>query len=165
MALFFLAGGTDPEEFKLVGEDAITGALLDLGRHPGDRTDLRVENGLAPGADQVGMGVGLSAVVTVAAVGEAELQDLADFLQQVHRFVDCRQAGCGKVDLHLGMNLLNARMLFATEKGLEDGNPLRCNPEFTLAELAEDFIQAFLRVFHISTLNVGPMLLKMNIIK
>jgi len=47
----------------------------------------------------------------------------------------------GEVDLHLGMDLLNARMLVALEKGLEDGNSLRRNPKIQLAEFGNDVVQ------------------------
>jgi hypothetical protein len=46
-------------------------------------------------------------------------------------------------------------MVVGIEKGLQDGNPLGCNPELPLPEFSEDFIQALLRVVHMSTITLN----------
>lgn len=149
--LLRLAGGTEAEKFHLVGGDLIAGGLGHFGRQLIEQADFRVDDVVAAGTDQVRVGVGLVAIIAVAAVGQADFQDFTKLLQQVDGLVDRGQAEGGKEGPNLAINLLNARMLFGMEKRLQDGNALRCNPQFPLPEDVEDIVETLLRIFHART--------------
>lgn len=147
-----LAGGADAKQLNLVGGDLVAGGFGDFGGQLVEQADVRIDDTIALGADQVRMGVGFVAVVTVAAVGKANFQDFADFFEQVDGFVNRGQTGRREMGFDLIVDLLHTWMLVGIEKSLEDGNPLRRYPAFPLPKFAENVIQAFLRIFHVVTL-------------
>jgi len=151
--LFFLAGRTNAEEFDLMGGDLVPRCLGHLGRKLVKQADVRIDDAVTSGTDQVRVRVGLVAVVAVASIGEADLQDFPYFLEQGDGFVDRGEAGGRKRDFYLVVNIFNARMDVGTDKSLQDGNPLRCDPEFPLPQFFENVIQTLLRIVHRVTSN------------
>jgi len=110
--------------------------------------DVRIHDGLATGANEVRMRVRLLAVVAVAAAGTDDLQDLADLLEEMNGLVDRGQAGGGEIHFDFFMDLLNAWVILALKKCLEDGYSLRCDAEIALAQLGQNFIQSRLNIIH-----------------
>ena len=134
--------------------DLVTRGLCYFVGKPVEQADGRIDDAAASGADQVGVGIGLVAVVTVTAIREAYLEDFTDFLEQVDGLVDRGEAGGRKIDFYLIINVFNARVDVGVEKGLKDGDPLRGDAEFALPELFENVIQTLLRIVHrISPIN------------
>jgi len=141
-----------------VGGDLEAGCVRHFGLELTEETDFGIDDAVALGADQVRMGIRLSAVVAVAAVGEGDFQNFADFFEQVDGLVD-RGEACGReIDFDLVKNLFNAWVLVGVEKSLQDGNPLGGDAAVPLPEFAEDFIKTFLRIYHLGTVNLRSLL-------
>jgi hypothetical protein len=96
----------------------------------------------------MGMGIGPVAVVAAAPAGKSQLQDLAQFLQQIHGLIDGGQAGGGEIHPHLLKDLLHAGMVPALGQDLQDCQALGGHPVASLPEGREHMIQALLRVCH-----------------
>jgi len=150
--LFFLAGRADTEEFDLVGGHLEARCSGHFGRELVQQADIGIDDAMALGTNQVRVGVRLLAVVAFASIGIADFQNLADILQQVDGLVDRGKARSREIYFDLVISLFHARVLVGVEKSLQDGDPLRRDPEFSLPKPAEDVIQALLRVFHLSTM-------------
>ena len=151
VALLVLAGWADTEKLDLVRINAVAGGIGNLCGHFIEQADFRVGNLLTPGADQVRVRIRLVAIVVIATSCKADLENLVNLFQQVDRLVNGCQAGRGKVDFDMLVDLLDARVLVALEKSLEDGNSLGCYPEITLAKLCQNFIETGLLVSHIQS--------------
>ena len=145
---WFLAVRADTEELNLVRLDPIACVFSNFSGQLLKQVHFRVDYPLAFGADEMRVRVGFVPIVTIAAVRKADFKKFIDVFKQVDCFVDRRQAGRWKIDLDLGIDLLDARVLVAEKKRLEDGDPLRRDAEFTLAELCKDFIQAVESLVH-----------------
>jgi hypothetical protein len=78
--------------------------------------DIGIHDLFASGTDQVGMRIGLVAIVAIATISETYFENFTDLFQQVNRFVDRGQTGGGEISLDLCVNLLNARMVLAVQK-------------------------------------------------
>ena len=141
-----------------MGSDLEAGGVRHFGLELTEQADFGIDDAVAFGADQMRMGIGFSAVVAVAAVGEGDFQNFTDFFEQIDGLVD-RGEACGrKINFDLVVNLFNARMLVGIEESLQDGNPLGSDAAVPLPEFAEDFIKTFLRIYHLGTVNVSGVL-------
>lgn len=146
--LFCLADRANTEEFKLVGGDLVPGGLFDLGGDPVNKPDIWIDNGLAAGADQVRMGVGLLPVVAISVSGEPDFQDFAELFQQIDCFVNGGKACGGEIHFDLLEDLFHTRMLVTVQENLEDGDPLRGDAKIMFSESQHNFFEAQLCIFH-----------------
>jgi hypothetical protein len=70
------------------------------------------------------MGVGLVAVIAVAPIREAQLQDLANRFEDNDVFVNSGEAGGRKVLFYLRMDIFDAGMAFTFGENFNDRQPL-----------------------------------------
>ena len=146
--LLFLALRTDAEKVELMVNNPVARGFGNLSRELVNQAKFRIDDGFAGGADQVRMGIGFVAVVAITAGSTADLQDLADLCEQMHGFVDCRQAGGGEVAFDLLVNLLDAGMGLAVQEDFEDGHPLRSDATTPFAKLGNNRIESIRRGLH-----------------
>lgn len=138
--LLVSAGGADPEKVQLMRSDLKTGGRFDLGGESGEEREFGVNDGLAVDAGQVRVRIRFVAVVAVAAVGRADFQNFTEFLEQVHGFVDCGEAGRGEMNPDLFVNLFDAGMIVPVQKNPENRDSLRGYATVAFAQLGEDVV-------------------------
>ena len=130
--------------------DAVSCCLGDFSGHSIELADFGIGDLVTLGTNQMRVRIGLVAIVAVASISETDLEDFTDLFEQVNSFINRRQAGRGEVHFDFFIDLLNTRVVLALQKGLEDGYALRCNAEFALAQLGQDFIQSLLNIVHLA---------------
>jgi hypothetical protein len=130
--------------------DAVACGISDLNRHSIELSDFGIGDLVASGTNQMRMGIGPVAIVPVASINETDLEDFADLFEQIDCFINRRQAGRGEIHFDFFIDLLNTRVILALKKGLEDSYALRCDAEFALAQLGQDFIQSLLNIVHLA---------------
>jgi len=128
--------------------DAVPCFFGDFSGHSIELADFRIGDLVTLGTNQMRMRIGLVAIVTVASISETDLQNFTDLFEQVHCFINRRQAGRGEIHFDFFIDLFNARVVLALKKGLEDSDTLRCDAEIALAQLGQDFIQSLLNNVH-----------------
>ena len=128
--------------------DAVACCFGDFSGHSIELADFGIGDLVTLGTNQMRMRIGLVAIVPVASISETNLEDFADLFEQVNCFINRRQTGRGEVHFDFFIDLLNTRVVLALKKGLEDSYALRCDAEFALAQLGQNFIQSLLNIVH-----------------
>jgi hypothetical protein len=85
---------------------------------------IRVNDLFAPGADEMGMRVRSVAVIAISPLRKTQFQDLVQFLEKGHGFVDRGQAGCGKTPFHLFVDVLYTWVPVTGSQDLEHSHAL-----------------------------------------
>lgn len=116
MRMFCLAGWANAEKVQPVVHDPVARTTGHFFGQVAKAEPFGINYGLAYGADDVGMGFGVVSVVAAASVTQVEFQDLADFFEQSHGFVNRCKASGRKITFDAGKDLLNARMSFTGSK-------------------------------------------------
>ena len=102
----------------------------------------------AADTDEVGVRIGLAPVVAVVVVVEAQLQDLAQVLEQVQRLVDGPQAGGWELGMELVVQVGGAGMPVAAGQEAQQGDALRRQPALLLPEPADQCLEPGLWIDH-----------------
>jgi hypothetical protein len=102
-----LALGAQAIKVQLVMGDPIAGLP---GHFLGDLShglNLGIKDPAAPGANDMGVGERLIAVIPAPQVGQIKFQDLVHLSQQVNGFINSCQTGSGKIGFDLFIDLLD----------------------------------------------------------
>ena len=152
LLLVLLAGRANAEKLNLMWDDFIAGGFSHFRCQTLKLSHFGIDDAFAVRAYQVRVRVGFVAIVAVATVSKADLENFTDLFQQVYGLVNRSQTGGRKVDPDLLINSFDTRMLSTEKKHFEDRDPLRRDTKLTLTELVEDFIQSVLWFLHVVTI-------------
>jgi hypothetical protein len=130
-----LALATKAKKINPVGVNPETGFLGNLLRQVFQTAQIRVDDFFASRAYQMGVRVGSVAVISVASIRKADLNDFIFLLEQSYRLVDGRDAGGRKLSSDSVIDPLNAGMPIAGGQHLQHRQTLRCDPEIVIPEL------------------------------
>ena len=123
-ALLCHAIAAQTEKIQPVIQNLKIGLHCDLFCHFIQAVQVRIDYFSAPDADDVGVRIGPVAVVPVAPIREAQLENLAKFLDQYNISINGGEAHGRKVSFYLAMDIFNAGMAFAMGKNLHDRHSL-----------------------------------------
>ena len=133
--LLTLAGRANTKKFKLMGLNQKAGDLDQFSGQLLKNAEFRVDNRLTFGTNQMGMGIGLTAVIAVTFRGQADFQNLPKLFEQIDGFIDRRQTGGGIVRPHLFEDILDAGVIGIGEEGFEHRKPLGRHPKIMGTQL------------------------------
>jgi hypothetical protein len=114
----------DPEKVQPVIQNLEIGLQCDLFFHFIQAIQVRVDNFFTLDADNVWVGVGLVAVIAVAPVREAQLQNFAYRFYDNNIFVNSGEAGGRKVVFYLRMDVFNTGVALTFGENFNDRQPL-----------------------------------------
>ena len=119
-----LALRAHPVKIELLARQMIAGTGLDF---PGHLGGVQIEHVVDPTAFHTThmRVVGHVGIIAEAVFAGVENLHQADFVQNIDRLVDRRQAGHGKVDLYLCVDLFNRRMPCMAHDGVDDGQQIK----------------------------------------
>lgn len=142
MVLFLLAARTKTEKIQTMRQHLKAGFAADLLCKIIQPFPFRVHDLPTSGTDQMGMGGRVISVVMIAAVGEAQFQDLSQFLEQKEGLVDGGQTGGGKAFFDFFIELGRTGVGPVPGKDLQNGQALGGEAETAILKPAEHPFEA-----------------------
>lgn len=120
----------------------------DLLRQVRQSMKIRVQDFLAPSTDNVRVGIGFRAVVTIAPVRKTQFEHLVQLFKQRYGLVDGSQARGGEPGFDALINLFDAGMPFPGCQDLNYRKPLGRDPKPTLLQFVQHFQYTLLSFGH-----------------
>jgi hypothetical protein len=136
------------EKVQPVIQNFKLGLQSDLFFHFIQAFQVRVDDFVAPDADDVWMGVGLVPVVPVASIRESQLENFPDRLDQHDIPVHGGEAHGRKIFDELGVDVLDGGMAFAFGQNGHDGHPLGCDLVAIVPQFLNDAMASIVGVRH-----------------
>jgi len=153
-----LTVGAEPEKIQPMTGDLKPCFRNEFPGHALEALQIRVNDFLAFGADEMRMGVGSVPVIAVASFREPQLQHLVQFLEKGHSLVNRGQACRRKALFHLFVDVLYTRVSLAGSQDPEHGYTLRRDSGIVLLQSLQHPVVTLLLTSHALWINLASVM-------